>query len=144
MATDSDVQTPPATGMRRGQVLTVRGQDVNHDDAPLTVSQSLEEAKAGLRFKPSKNRLSRRQIALSPLTVDILRRHKIHQSEERLMMGLGRNEDGLVFADVEGRLRERRPRLNREHPGSIGHVIPGMQEAASLKVDAAWGNALRE
>ena len=25
-----------------------------------------------------------------------------------------------------------------------GHVLPGMQEAAALKVDAAWGDALAE
>ncbi|MEE9544053.1 MAG: site-specific integrase [Rhodospirillales bacterium] len=90
------------TGMRRGEVLAIRWQDIDLDGAVLTVIQSLEQTKAGLRFKPPKSKKSRRRISLSPLTVDALRRHKVKQLEERLALGLGKNDSGLVFTTVEG------------------------------------------
>ena len=90
------------TGMRRGEDLAIRWQDIDLDGASLTVNQSLEQTKDGLRFKPPKSKKGRRRITLSPLTVEALRRHKVEQMEERLAIGLGRNDEGLVFATLEG------------------------------------------
>ncbi len=92
------------TGMRRGEVLAVRWRDIDLDGAVLTVNQSVEETKAGLRVKPPKSRRSRRNITLPALTVEALRRHRVRQLEERMKLGLGRDQDGLVFTDLEGGL----------------------------------------
>src|SRR5437660_1200074 len=40
-----------ATGMRRGELLALRWQDVDLDGGKLRVERSLEQTKAGLRFK---------------------------------------------------------------------------------------------
>ncbi len=176
--------------MRRGEVLAIRWKDISLDKAILNVNQSLEQTKEGLRFKEPKSKKSKRQITLSPLTVDALRRHKVAQMEERMALGLGRNDDGLVFTHFEGgtikpnvftkkidRIAKRAKldgfsfhvlrhthitqllrdgeniKVVSERAGHssvattldiYGHVLPGMQEAAALKVDAAWGDALAE
>src|SRR5205085_11838328 len=47
-------RTALATGMRRGEVLALRWHDVEMDRGTLRVEQSLEQTKAGLRFKSPK------------------------------------------------------------------------------------------
>ncbi len=84
------------TGMRRGEVLAVRWRDFDLDGAVLTVNQTVEETKAGLRVKTPKTKRSRRNITLPGLTVEALRRHRVRQLEERMKLGLGRDHDGLV------------------------------------------------
>jgi len=51
------------TGMRRGELLALRWSDVDLDRAELHVERSLEETKAGLRFKAPKTRHGRRWIS---------------------------------------------------------------------------------
>ena len=92
------------TGMRRGEVLGLRWRDIDLDHAVLTVAQALEETKDGLRMKAPKTKKSRRTITLPGITVDVLRAHKIAQAEERLMLGLGRNDGGLVFTTLDGEM----------------------------------------
>ncbi len=86
-----------ATGLRRGALLALRWLDINLDRASLTVAQSLEQTKDGLRFNAPKTKRSRRTIALSPSAVEILQAHKVNQLKERMALGHGRNESGLVF-----------------------------------------------
>jgi integrase len=90
------------TGMRRGEILGLRWRDVSLDSAVLTVNNTLEETKAGMRLKEPKSKRSRRNITLPTLMVDALREHKIAQAQERLMLGLGRADDGYVFTTLEG------------------------------------------
>ena len=91
-----------ATGMRRGELLALRWSDVDLPRASLRVVQSLEQTAAGLRFKAPKTKRSRRTIALSPAAVEVLQEHRVKQLEERLLLGLGKDERGLVFAQITG------------------------------------------
>ena len=92
-----------ATGMRRGELLGLQWGDVDLDAGTLRVERSLEETKAGLRFKPPKTKRGRRNITLPPDAVAMLRAHKVKQLELRLVLGLGKIEPStLVFSDVEG------------------------------------------
>ena len=69
----------------------------------LRVERSLEETKAGLRFKPPKTAHGRRTISLPPNAVAALREHRRKQLETRLALGLGRPEpDALVFCQPDG------------------------------------------
>lgn len=92
------------TGMRRGEVLGLRWRDLDlaADTATLTVNHTLEETKSGLKLKDPKSKRSRRNITLPMVTVEALRRHKAAQAEERLQLGLGRADDGYVFAALDG------------------------------------------
>ena len=90
------------TGMRRGEILGLRWRDLDLDSAKLSVAVTLEETKSGLRLKAPKTRNSRRTITLPAVTVEVLRRHRAQVLRERLALGLGRDDDGPVFANFEG------------------------------------------
>jgi integrase len=95
-----------ATGMRRGELLALRWRDVDLDGAALQVEQSLEQTKAGLRFKSPKTKHGRRRITLPPSAVAVLRDLWKEQQEQRLRLGLGKAPvDALVFATWEGKPR---------------------------------------
>ncbi len=93
------------TGLRRGEVLALRWGSVDFDRSELSVVQSLEQTKAGLRFKPPKTKRSRRVVTLPAFTVEALRRHKVEQAQLRLRIGLGRDENGLVCPRYDGQPR---------------------------------------
>jgi integrase len=93
--------------MRRGELLALRWQDVDLDRSKVRVAHSLEQTKAGLRFKEPKTRHGRRTIALPSSAVTELRTHWKAQQEQRLALGAGKSPpDTLVFADVNGEPRK--------------------------------------
>jgi integrase len=92
-----------ATGMRRGELLALRWKDVDLDAGKLQIERSLEQTKAGLRFKGPKTRHGRRRIALPAYIVTELRGHWRAPQEQRLALGLGKDDpEALVFRRVDG------------------------------------------
>jgi integrase len=93
-----------ATGMRRGELLALRWQDVDLANATIKVERSLEQTRGGaLRFKSPKTRHSRRTISLPPSAVTLLRGHRQAQLELRLQLGMGKLEsDAVVFCNHDG------------------------------------------
>jgi integrase len=91
------------TGARRRELLALPWSRVNLDAATLRIEQSLEETRAGLRFKRPKTKRGLRTISLPPSAVTVLRAHRRRQLEIRLSLGLGRPEpDALVFCNPDG------------------------------------------
>lgn len=93
-----------STGMRRGEILGLRWSDIDLNRQVLSVTHSLEETAAGLRLKKPKTKHSRREIALPASMVEALRQHRTKQAEERLALGLGRDNNGPVFMSPLGEL----------------------------------------
>lgn len=98
-----------STGMRRGEVLGVRWQDLDLDAGTLAVRQTLLTVDYAIQFGTPKTARGRRQIALDKGTLAVLRSWKKRQAEERLAIGaayIERDENGnkydLVFTRVEG------------------------------------------
>jgi integrase len=87
-----------ATGMRRGEILAVRWSDVDIERGMLSITRSLEQAGKEIRFKDTKSRRGRRQIALPEFAIEALRRHKAAQNEIRLRTGNWyKNHDLVVY-----------------------------------------------
>jgi len=94
------------TGARRGEALALRWQDVDLDKAVVRIERSLEQTRAGLRFKSPKTRNGRRSVTISPWLTAELRAHRLRQDEQRLVLGLGRTDGAaLVFARYDGKPR---------------------------------------
>jgi integrase len=95
-----------ATGMRRGELLALRWQDIDLDRAKITVARSLEQTKAGLRFKEPKTAHGRRTISLPATAIIEVRTHWRAQQQQRLALGAGKSPaEALVFADLNGEPR---------------------------------------
>jgi integrase len=92
-----------ATGMRRGELLALRWEDLDLDGAKVRIERSLEETAAGLRFKAPKTKHGRRMISLPTSAVEALRIHRFKQLELRIALGQGKPDaDVLVFSTIEG------------------------------------------
>jgi integrase len=100
------------TGLRRGELLGLRWQDVDLDAGIVQVRQILvriynrdavgEGRKTRLVFQAPKTEKSRRSIPIPALCLAALKRHKAQQAEEKLLLGPGYQDHGLVFAQAHG------------------------------------------
>jgi len=90
-----------ASGMRQGELLALRWQDVDLDGAAIQVRATLRRTSTGFVFSEPKTSKSRRQIALTALAVATLRSHRARQLEERLRCPYWQDET-LVFASEAG------------------------------------------
>jgi integrase len=92
-----------ATGMRRGELLALRWEDLDLERATVSIARFFEETKAGLRFKAPKTKRGYRTISLPPSSIETLRALRRQQLELRMALGQGRPESGaLVFSTIEG------------------------------------------
>ena len=88
------------TGMRRGELLGLKWEDVDMNVSTVRVKRSLVLIRAGLVFVPPKSAKSRRSITLTSGVVESLKKHKAYQDEERL--GKRWRENSLVFPTTVG------------------------------------------
>lgn len=98
------------SGGRRGEVLGLRWDDVDLVAGTALIRQQLaaDPRTKALEVRPTKRPRSKAQIALHPATVEVLRRRKAEQAQDRLKMGGGWPADGtlaagLVFTWADGR-----------------------------------------
>jgi integrase len=91
------------TGLRRGELLALPWGNVDLDAEVIQVRKSLEETKAGLRFKPPKSKAGTRDITLPAIVTDVLHAHRKRELERRLMLRQGKlGDDDLVFPNWDG------------------------------------------
>lgn len=91
------------SGMRRGELLALRWQDLDLANKSVKVERSLEQTAAGLRFKSPKTRHGKRTISIPDSTVEILSAHRKRQLELRMALGMGKPDaDALVFCQPDG------------------------------------------
>ncbi len=91
-----------ATGLRLGEVLGLRWQDVDLDGGVLHVRQAVQRLGQQTAFVPPKTHRSRRQISLPGSTIALLKEHRTRQIEQRLAAGPAWEEYRLVFTNGLG------------------------------------------
>lgn len=91
------------TGMRMGELLGLKWEDVDLDQERLIVKRSLQHLdKNRVVFQQPKTPKSRRSMPLGPTALDSLKRLRRRQLEERLSVGPGYKEQDLVLASAVG------------------------------------------
>lgn len=91
------------TGMRQGELLGLRWQDVDLAAGRLVVRRALQRQNAaGLVFVEPRTARSRRTILLSQRATAALRDHRSRQLEQRLLAGSAWQDQDLLFCNGSG------------------------------------------
>jgi integrase len=88
-------------GLRRGEICALRWKNIDLVTGQLSVVESLEQTRAGLRFKSPKSGKGR-TVALPPTVVAELRTYRSKRAQEMLRLGAGLSDDDLVIAHEDG------------------------------------------
>jgi integrase len=92
------------TGMRRSELLALRWQDLDLLLCQVSVNRSLHHLRDGSYvFTEPKSARSRRTIALSPSSVQVLQDHYEKRKLEQTMLGIPLKDDDLVFSTPDGK-----------------------------------------
>jgi integrase len=99
-------------GMRRGEMLALRWEDINFEDRTIRITQALQRSggkladgegnRSKLHFVPPKSFRGIRTIAMPDCVASVLRGHRARQSEDRLRAGAAWQDFGLVFTTQKG------------------------------------------
>lgn len=115
------------TGLRQGELLALRWQDVDPDAGTLQVRGTLQRTPNGLATAEPKTASSRRQVVLTAQAVGAVRCHRVAQAEERLRLGAAWEDTGLVFVNEIGRPVEASNLVNR-------HFLPALRRAGLPRI----------
>jgi integrase len=91
-----------ATGMRRGECLALRWQDIDHDAGVLRIRGTLSRIGRKVTVTEPKTERSRRILPLSPATAALLTGQRKGQVAERLHAGSKWTDTGYVFTTETG------------------------------------------
>ena len=113
-----------ATGLRHGELLGLRWQDVDLLTGLLSVRQTCQWlSREGFTFREPKTYRSARAVALPESALAALRDYRAIQLERRLSAGPAYVDNDLVFADPVGR---------PTHPSTLRQAWLRMTKAAEL------------
>jgi integrase len=90
------------TGLRRGELLGLRWNDVNLERGTLRVGRALVREGGRYTVGETKSRRGRRQINLTARTVNALKIHRKKQLEDKMRLAGLYRDHGLIFATGVG------------------------------------------
>src|SRR5256712_5921927 len=91
------------TGMRRGELLGLRWQDIDLNTGSIQVRRSVNRiGRYGLVVSEPKTAKSRRKITLPAFVIDILKQHRVRQQEMKEKVGDLWREMDVVFCNLYG------------------------------------------
>ena len=91
-----------ALGLRKGEALGLRWSDIDLEAETLHVRHALQRLKGKRELVEPKSERSRRTLPLPAFAVKVLRAHRAHQMQERLLAGSRWQEGGYVFTSTIG------------------------------------------
>jgi len=111
------------TGLRRGEVLGLKWGDLDLDAGRLAIRRTLVANGYTPEWSTPKTEKSTRVVAIDPGTVEALRAHRRRQLEERLALGEGYRDDGLVFCRPDGTIL---------HPQNVSQTFERLEAKAGV------------
>ncbi|WP_250289514.1 tyrosine-type recombinase/integrase [Frankia sp. CiP1_Cm_nod1] len=114
-------------GLRRGELLGLRWDDVDLDARTLWVRRSAQRVSGQLRLVEPKTHGSRRTVPIPALAVDALERQRKRQADERNKAGESWQNNGLVFASTVGTPMEPRNVTRRVQQLRDGAGLPWLR-----------------
>jgi integrase/predicted RNA-binding Zn-ribbon protein involved in translation (DUF1610 family) len=90
------------TGMRRGEALGLRWEDLDMGQGSLSIRRALVPVNGVAQISEPKTRRGRRTIAIDPETLEALKAHAARQADERGASGEAWLESGNVFVRPSG------------------------------------------
>jgi integrase len=116
-----------ALGLRQGEALGLRWDDVDLDAGMLKVRHALQRIDGTLQLVEPKTKRSKRTIPMPPTIVTALREHRVRQLEERLIAGPRWQEHNLVFPSTIGTPADARNIVRRFHAILDQAGLPSMR-----------------
>jgi integrase len=121
-----------ACGLRLGEVLGLKWEDVDLETGELRVRQQLQRDGKRLVLAELKTAKSRRTLTLPTVCVEALKRHRTRQREERLKAGPAWLETGLVFTTFAKRGAGRQLGTPLD-PRNVLRALSAVLKAAKLR-----------
>jgi integrase len=90
------------SGLRRGELCGLRWSDVDLDAGTISVRQAITVVRGKASVSDVKSKRSRRVLDIDAGTIAVLRALRKTQLEQRMLMGAGWAESGLVFTMPTG------------------------------------------
>lgn len=91
------------TGLRRGELLALKWQDIDFKKGTIKVCRQLVRVRGGFEFTETKTPLSNRVILPAKDVMRELERFKLIQTRERIKIGTIYNDNDLVFCTRDGK-----------------------------------------
>jgi integrase len=114
-------------GLRQGEALGLRWQDIDLDAGRLRVRHQVQKHGGEWRFVEPKSKKSRRTITLPAFVVDSLRAHRTAQVEQRLSLGPLWSDHDLVFPSAVGTPQDGHNVLHRFQARLAAAGLPKMR-----------------
>lgn len=89
-------------GLRQGEALGLRWEDIDLESRTLTVTGALKRVDGTLQRLAPKTASSRRRMPMPEFVASELQRHRVRQLESRLLAGSRWQETGYVFTTTVG------------------------------------------
>ena len=89
------------TGMRQGEILGLRWQDLNLKNQSLCIKQTLKHDGKGF-LVGGKTKASRRIVDLTSETIGLLKKHKAMVAKEKLSAGADYQDNNLIICTEHG------------------------------------------
>ncbi|MCL2579560.1 MAG: site-specific integrase [Oscillospiraceae bacterium] len=127
-AKGTDMEVPVnlvvSLGLRRGEVLALKWEDVDFAKGTVAINRSLSNVGGETFFDTPKTAAGIRALSLPEALIALLKAHKGRQAEPKLLLGEGYENNDLVCCRLDGQM------IN---PGSFSHAFSDFLERSKLR-----------